>query len=254
MKSGLMRKIAVINQKGGVAKTTTTINLAFGLAERGYKILILDLDGQGNIATTLHIKGGKDMYALLVENDDVAECMVAVNENVYVIPSNESLEKAEIILAGRPARETILRRALQEVRNFDFVLLDCPPSLGLLNQNAILYAKEAFIPVSTDYLGVDALHKMIKEIQTINNIFDHNCEVRMIIPTLFDGRTKSGKANLQLIKERYATIPIADPIRMNSKIKEMAEKGKPIFTLAKSSHGSEDYALLVEKVAKQKSS
>jgi chromosome partitioning protein len=247
-----MRRIAIINQKGGVGKTTTTLLLAFGLAKKGFKVLVLDLDGQGNIGTSLHLKGGKDMYSLLVENEDPQDCMVAVAENFYVIPSNDTLEKAEIILSGRPARELSLKKALEDIHSFDFVLIDCPPSLGLLNQNAILYASEAFLPVSTDYLGVDALRKMMKEIQTLNNIFDHDCQVRMIIPTLFDARNKTCKEHLELIMKTYASFPIAEPIRINSKLKEMPQKGKSIYDFARTSRGAEDYGKLVDKVARQR--
>ncbi|MFH1071976.1 MAG: AAA family ATPase, partial [Nanoarchaeota archaeon] len=200
MREVLMRKIAVINQKGGVGKTTTTVNIAAGLAKKGFKVLILDLDGQGNISTSLHLKADKDMYNLLVEKLDVDQCVTKVADNLFVIPSNETLEKAEIILSGQPARETILKRQLEDLRGYDYVLLDCPPSLGLLNQNALLFATEAFIPVSTDFLGVNALKKMIHEIETINEIFSHECRISMIIPTMYDRRNKTCKIHLNEIK------------------------------------------------------
>lgn len=247
-----MRRIAVINQKGGVGKTTTTINLGYGLAEKGFNVLIMDLDGQGNISTALRLDADKDMYSLLVEKEEPEKCMIQVNENLRVIPSNDTLEKAEIILAGQPSRETILKRALEDVRGFDYILLDCPPSLSILNQNAILFADEAFIPASTDFLGVDALRKMVQEIETMNDIFGHECEVKMIIPTMYDGRNKTCKDHLKIIKEDFNGTPIAEPIRINSKLKEMPKSGKPIFKYAGSSRGSQDYKKLVEKVAKQK--
>jgi len=247
-----MRRIAIINQKGGVGKTTTTINLAFGLAERGFKVLILDLDGQGNIGTALKVKAEKDMYNLLVEKEEAENCITEIAENVSVIPSNDTLEKAEIILSGQPARESILKNSMQDIRRFDYILLDCPPSLSILNQNAILFADEAFIPVSTDFFGVDALRKMMQEIETMNDIFGHECEVKMIIPTMFDGRNKTCREHLKLIKENFNGTPISEPIRMNSKLKEMPKSGKSIFKYARSSNGAHDYKKLVEKVAKQK--
>jgi len=247
-----MRKIAVINQKGGVGKTTTTVNIAAGLAKKGFKVLILDLDGQGNISTCLHLKADKDMYNLLVERLDADQCVTKVADNLFVIPSNETLEKAEIILSGQPARETILKRQMEDLRGYDFVFLDCPPSLGLLNQNALLYASEAFIPVSTDFLGVNALKKMIHEIETINEIFSHECRISMIIPTMYDRRNKTCKVHLNEIKKSFNGAPIADPIRINSKLKETPLAGKNIFDYAKYSRGAEDYQRLIEKMLSQK--
>ncbi|MBU1975173.1 MAG: ParA family protein [Nanoarchaeota archaeon] len=247
-----MRKIAIINQKGGVGKTTTAINLAAGLAKRGFKVLILDLDGQGNISTALNINAEKDMYSMLVEKQEPESCMTEVRENISVIPSNDTLEKAEVIMSGQPSRETILKRALQDVRGFDYILLDCPPSLSILNQNALLYADEAFIPASTDFLGLDALRKMLKEIDTINNVFSHECDVTMIIPTMFDGRNKTCKEHHKLMKTEFNGIPISEPIRINSKLKEMPKSGKTIFEYANSSRGAQDYKKLVDLVAKQK--
>lgn len=247
-----MRKIAIINQKGGVGKTTTTINLASGLAKKGFRVLILDLDGQGNISTALNLDAEKDMYSMLVEKQDPEKCMIEIRENISVIASNDTLEKAEVIMSGQPSRETILKRAMQDVRGFDYIFLDCPPSLSILNQNAILYAEEAFLPASTDYLGVDALRKMMKEIDTINGIFNHECDVTMIIPTMYDGRNKTCKEHLKVIREEFNGTPISDPIRINSKLKEQPKTGKTIFEYANSSRGAQDYKKLVEKVAKQK--
>ncbi|MFH1916109.1 MAG: ParA family protein [Nanoarchaeota archaeon] len=247
-----MRRIAIINQKGGVGKTTTAINLASGIAKAGKRVLVLDLDGQGNIGTALHMKSEKDMYSVLVEKMSPDSCMVQVRENFFAILSNDTLEKAEVILTGQPGRETILKRAFSGLSGFDYVLMDCPPSLSLLNQNAILYATEAFIPVATDYLGVDALRKILNEIATINNIFSHTCKVSLIIPTMYDSRNKTCKTHLKLLRDQFKYINIADPIRVNSKLKEMPEMGKSIFESAKSSKGAEDYRKIVDKLVQVK--
>ncbi|MFH1649623.1 MAG: ParA family protein [Candidatus Woesearchaeota archaeon] len=243
-----MRKIAVINQKGGVGKTTTTVNLASGLANKGNKVLILDLDAQGNVSTCLGVKATKHMYHLLVERKEPWECITKINENLHVIPSNEMLEKAEILLSGEPARETVLRRAMDELEGYDFVFIDCPPSLGLLNQNALLYADEALIPVSTEYLGVDALKKMLIAIDTLNDIFKHHLRVSAIVPTMYDKRNKTCIESIRTIRQSYNGV-VTEPIRMNSKLKEAPSKKQSIFDYAKSSSGALDYGRLVDRFA-----
>ncbi|MFH1400529.1 MAG: ParA family protein [Nanoarchaeota archaeon] len=245
-----MRKIAVINQKGGVGKTTSAVNIAYGLSEKGYKVLLMDLDGQGNIASVLHLRSEQDMYSLLVEGVEPAKCMLKVTDNLSVITSNDTLEKAEMILAGQPGRETILSRMMAKVRDFDFVFLDCPPSVGLLNHNALLYADEAFIPVSTDYLGVLGLKKMLREIETVNDIFSHKLRVTAIIPTMYDQRNKTCKDHLAEIKSHFDGV-VTPPIRSNSKLKEFPQSGKPIFEYAKYSRGAKDYQRIVDAIATQ---
>jgi len=248
-----MRKICVINQKGGVGKTTTTVNLAFGLAKKGKKVLIVDLDAQGNISDCLPISSNKDIYNLLIGDASIEECTYNVCENLDVIPSCETLTKAEFILVGETNREKILRQKLSKVSGYDYVFIDCPPSLGLLNQNALLYADEAIIPASVDVLGFDALKKMESAMNKINEVFHHSIELAVVVPTMFDSRVKSCKEILKLMNKEYFN-QIAEPIRTNSKIKESPSKKKSIFEYAKSSNGSKDYAKLVERVASEEES
>lgn len=242
-----MRKICVINQKGGVGKTTTVVNVASGLAEQNRKVLIIDLDPQGNISTCFTTRSEKDMYHLLVEGADYKECISSVNDYLDVITASETLEKASVILAGEPSRETVLKRALENVYEYDYVFIDCPPSLGILNQNALLYANEAFIPVSTDPLGVDALRKMELAIGKINDVFNHRLTITAIIPTMFDGRNKVCKDSLDIIKRGFNGVT-TNVIRVNSKLKEAPGAGQSIFEYARSSNGRKDYQLLVDNV------
>lgn len=242
-----MRKICVINQKGGVAKTTTTINLATALAVNEKRVLVIDLDPQGNIGTCLCVQGEKTIYDLLINDADPYDCIVNVSENFDVITSDSSLAKAELIMAGMTSRETVVRRKLEPIFNYDYIIIDCPPSLSLLNINALLYANEAFVPVSTDFLALDALKKMSQTISEINELFDHDIKITQVIPTLYDRRSKSCIATLKEIKRGYDEL-VTNPIRMNSKLREAPSQGKDIFEYAKRSPGAMDYKKLAQTV------
>lgn len=242
-----MRKICIINQKGGVGKTTTAINIAAGLSRHGKKVLIVDFDAQGNIATSLNLKGEKDIYNVMTENADIDQCKKYLGQNLDVISSRETLTKTEVLLAKIPNKEYVLRKKLRSLKGYDYVLIDCPPSLGILNQNALLYSQEAFIPVSTDFLGYDALIKMTKVIEAINSHFDHNIKITKVIPTMYDRRNKLCRNYLDKIRSQFYEIT-TNPIRVNSKLKEAPEHGMSIFSYDKSSRGAKDYLEVVRMV------
>ena len=242
-----MRKIAVISQKGGVGKTTTTVHLAAGLAKKGKKVLILDLDPQGNVSTCFFANAPKNMYHLLVEDIPPEQCIMNVSELLDIIPSDKSLAKAEMALAGVPSRETVLKRRLEHLNSYDYIIVDCPPSLSLLSQNALMFAKEAFIPVATEYLSIDALRKTNQTIEEMNDLFKHKIKITAIIPTMYDKRIKSCIKSLAEIKKGFNGL-VTDPIRINAKLKEAPEKGISVFDFAKSSRGAKDYMKLIEKV------
>lgn len=245
-----MRRICIINQKGGVAKTTTTVNLAAGLARMNRKVLVIDLDPQGNISSSLNVEAKKDMYHFLIEKAELDECVTHLGHNFDVVRSKETLTKAEIILAGEQSRETLLRRKLEKIKDYDYVIVDCPPSLGLLSQNAMLFADEAIVPVSTDVLGFDGLQKQISAIQTINEIFDHNIKVSLIVPTLFDSRINVCRDVLSKIQNEYYEL-VSEPIRINSKLKEAPGAKCSIFKYDAKSRGAADYMNLVRTVIRQ---
>lgn len=242
-----MRKICVINQKGGVAKTTTTVNLASCLAGKGKRVLIIDLDPQGNIATCFCVHNDKSLYDVLINDADPLDCTVTISENLDVIISDSSLAKAELVMSGQTSRETILKRKFEPVFNYDYIIIDCPPSLSLLTINALLYANEAFVPVSTNFLALDALKKISATIDEINELFDHDIKITTVIPTLFDKRNRSSVVILKEIQRGYDEL-VTNPIRINSKLSEAPSAGKTIFEFARSSRGAEDYLKLTQTV------
>ena len=246
-----MRKICIINQKGGVGKTTTSVSLSTGLARKRKKVLLLDLDSQGNLSTCLGKTSEKTMYDLLINKIPVEECAAEVEKNLYVISSDNKLAEAEGIMMGKPSREKILTNRLDSLDedDFDFVIMDCPPSISLLNQNALLFADEALIPSSTESLSFVGLQKMIDLIDESNNTFDHDLMVSGILPTMFDKRNKICMQILTKMENEFNGMTL-EPIRINSKLVEAPGHSKSIFDYAKSSRGAHDYRKLVEFVLK----
>ncbi|MFH1317322.1 MAG: AAA family ATPase [Candidatus Woesearchaeota archaeon] len=245
-----MRTICIINQKGGVGKTTTVASLSVGLARKGRKVLILDLDSQGNLSTYLCAHSDKNMYHLLINKENPNNCIVNIAENLDIIPSNKELAQAEISLSGIPSRETVLKRALEPVKGYDYILVDCPPSLSLLSQNALAFCKEAFVPVATEYLALDGLKKISANIDEMNELFKHKLKISAIIPTMYDKRIKSCIKTLAEIRRGYNGI-VLPPIRTNSKLKEAPGLGTSIYDYAKYSRGAKDYQKLVDAVIDQ---
>jgi chromosome partitioning protein len=242
-----LRRICVINQKGGVGKTTTAVSIAAGLSRHDKKVLIIDLDPQGNVALCLNVEGEKDLYSVMSEDAELKECIKSLGKNLDIITSCETLAKTEMLLAGMKKKEYVLREKLKGIEGYDYVIIDCPPSIGLLNRNALLYAQEAFIPVSTDHLGFDALNKMQRHIEEINDEFDHSIKITKVIPTLFDRRNKTCRIYLDKINSNFYDV-VTNPIRINSKLKEAPASGKSIFSYAPSSNGAKDYMEAVQSI------
>lgn len=241
-----MRTICVFNHKGGVGKTTTAINIAAGLSRNNKKVLLVDLDPQGNIDVSLHLKSEYSLYDAMTGKVPIQSCITHLATNFDVITSRESLTKAEYYLSQNNGR-LVLKELLSRISGYDYLIIDCPPSLGILNQNVLAFCQEAFVPVSTDYLGFDALKKMQSITQKINEGYGNNLKITKIIPTLFDTRNKICKETLAAMRTEYGSL-VGTPVRYNSKLKEAPKHGKSIFKYAKSSSGSQDYGQIVEEV------
>ncbi len=243
-----MRTICVINHKGGVGKTTTAVNLAAGLSRRDKKVLLIDLDPQSNVSLSLKVDAEYNLYDALKGGIPISRCIHGMGTNFDIIISRENLVKAEHYLASQSASRLLLKELLSTLEGYDYILVDCPPSLGILNQNVLAFCREAFIPTSTDFLGLDALQKMQVIVSRINETYGHDIKITKVIPTMYDKRTKSCKEALQSMQQLFPGR-VAEPIHLNSKLKEAPRYGMSIFKYARSSSGARDYGKLVENVA-----
>ena len=264
-----MRRIAVINQKGGVGKTTTTVNLSAALAARGNRVCVLDLDPQAHASTHLGVEPDPDrptLYNVLVNNAPLADVRRQAEPNLWIAPSDINLAAAEVELAGVVGREVILREALARDaavpdadRPFDFVLMDCGPSLGVLTLNALAAADEVFIPLQPHFLALHGFGKLLETTALVSRRINPRLKVTGIIVCLYDAHTRLAQEVVTdiagfLDKSRGHPVPWADArvfgtrVRRNVKLAECPSFGRSIFAYAPGCPGAADYAALAGEV------
>lgn len=258
-----MRRIAIINQKGGVGKTTTAVNLAAALAECGQRVCVLDLDPQAHATTHLGVEpNGKSpsMYDVLVNNRPLAEVRRKVDDNLWIASSDINLAAAEVELAGVVGREVILRDLLlQDEGAFDYVFMDCAPSLGVLTLNALSAANEVFIPLQPHFLALHGMGKLLETTSLVAKRINPALKVTGIVLSLYESSTRLAQEVVQdlqdyLDKSRNTNAPWAKArifgtrIRRNIKLAECPSFGQSIFGYAPYCHGAEDYAALAREV------
>lgn len=238
-----MRKICVFNIKGGVGKTTTSVNLAAGLARKGKKVLLMDMDAQASVSNCLEAdNANKNMYHLIANGAELAECITHMGKDLDLVASSESLNDIDAELANNVNRHNILSAKMENNNGYDYIIFDCPPHFGTMTKNALSYSDEVFIPVSTDVLGQEGLKKTIDLISKIDR---KKAKAIKVIPTFFDKRLKISKSILEDIRNDFYE-KVTEPIRANSKLKEAPKQKKSIFAYAKSSPGAKDYERLLE--------
>jgi chromosome partitioning protein len=248
-----MRSIAVMNQKGGCGKTTTVTSLAGCLAVEGHRVLVVDMDPQAHATLGLGIdpeEVEENLYEVLAEDPDdaarIEDVIVEAGENLDVAPSGVILSALEQKLASEGARGRTERLALALERlekPYDFVLMDCPPNVGILTFNALRAAQEVIIPLETSYYAMHGVGKLLETVTLLEDRINHDLRIR-ILPTLFDGRTRFAKRALAEIRETYKDLVFDTVIRQNVRLREAAQRGVPIARLDRRCHGFVDYMSL----------
>ena len=247
------RIIAVANQKGGVGKTTTAINLSSCLAELGQRVLVVDTDPQGNTTSGLGVD--KDAAELTVYQLMIGECQIrACIEQTQIArldvsPSNVNLAGAEIDLIGIEDREYILKKALAEVREeYDFVILDCPPSLSMLTVNAMTAADTVLVPIQCEYYALEGLSQLMHTISLVQNRLNPDLEMEGVVFTMYDARTNLSLQVVENVKENLKQTVYKTIIPRNVRLAEAPSHGLPINYYDSKSAGAESYRLLAQEV------
>ena len=263
-----MRIIAFMNQKGGVAKTTTTVNLGAALAEMGARVLLMDLDPQSHLTINYGVEVAEDaanLYDVICGDSSFTDAVRVLDKNMSIAPGSIDLAGADLELAGRADRATVLRTKMAAALNdrgldFDYVLIDCPPSLGLLTLNALAVAGEVMIPMQAHFLAMQGMAKLLETVQLVNKQINPRLKIAGIVLTMFDAQTKlSGEVVTELEgffeQARGQSLPWSESrvcrtrIRRNIKLAESPSFGQPVLKYDSSSNGAADYRALAREVA-----
>ncbi|HRI31926.1 MAG: ParA family protein [Candidatus Kapaibacterium sp.] len=250
-----MRIIAFINQKGGVSKTTGVVNVGYGLAKSKKKVLLVDLDPQAHLTYSLGVPSHElehTVYSLLKGDSSLQQTIVRRN-NVDIIPSTLELSGAEIELSGIPGREVILKEILSSIKpkQYDYILIDCPPSLGLLTLNALTACSEVFIPLLPEFLALHGVRKLIEVIEVIKKRLNPMIHITGVIISRYDNRKNLHKEIVENVREFFGKAVFSTLIRENIAIAEAPSFEKPIYEYRASSNGAADYTLLTKEIIQQ---
>ena len=251
-----MRKIAILNQKGGVGKTTTVVNVSAALARRGRRVLAIDLDPQAHL--TIHLGGDQDsdaagIYEVLTGDTTIADAIRPIRENLWLLGANIDLVGAEAELINEVGRETILAQAIESIQDqFDYLLIDCPPSLGLLALNALAAVNEVIIPIQPHFLALQGFSRLLQTVSLVQSRINPALRVSAILMCMFDSRTSLSNEVREDIKHFLSSARESDHpwaqaqvipvhIRQNIKLAEAPSHGQTIFEYEPQCHGAADY-------------
>jgi chromosome partitioning protein len=253
---GSCRTITIANQKGGVGKTTTAVNMAASLAMHGARVLVVDLDPQGNASTALdvdHRSGRSSVYNVLVDGVSLASVVqqVAGYPALYCVPAAIDLAGAEIELVPLVAREARLGRALAayDASELDYIFIDCPPSLGLLTVNALVAAPEVLIPIQCEYYALEGLEQLLRTVELVRSHLNPNLAVTTILLTMYDGRTRLASQVADEVREHFGPVVLGSVIPRSVRVSEAPSYGQSVMTYDPGSTGALAYLEAARELA-----
>lgn len=246
-----MSIIALANQKGGVGKTTSAINIGAGLQRLGKRVALVDLDPQAHLTQGLGINAHElplTIYEVLKGEATAKEAMIETR-GMDVVPADINLSGAEVELAGLAGREFLLKEALSSLRGYDYIFIDCPPSLGLLTLNTLTAAQEVFIPLQTEYLALHGIAKLTSTVELVRKRLNRKLQITGILATRFDSRKNLNREVLNKIQEHFGEKVFKTAIRDNISLAEAPGYGQTIFEYAPKSYGAKDYFELCKEIS-----
>jgi len=251
---GIKNVISVVNQKGGVGKTTTTANVAAGLAKLGKKVLTVDIDAQANLSAHYGYiadssDSSKSMYDVLRHKHPIKEIILEVDDNLFLAPASLFLSAADLELGGIIGRELLLERALMEIKDeFDYIFIDCPPALGLLSLNGLVACSRVIVPVQSEFLALHGVRQLLDTIDQVRTAYNPSLRVGGVLICLHDARRKLAKSVAETVRDYFGDLVFNTVIRTNVSLAEAPSKGVSIFRYDKKCSGAEDYGRLAEEI------
>lgn len=249
----MAKVIAIANQKGGVGKTTTAVNLSSCLAYKGKKVIIIDVDPQGNTTSGLGIDKkniGKSIYDVIINEDSLEDALMkTMIDDLYICPSNIQLVGAEVELVSVISRETRMKAAIDDIRDkYDFILIDCPPSLGLLTLNALTAADTILVPIQCEYYALEGLSQLMNTVKLVQRHLNPSLDVEGVVLTMFDARTNLSIQVVEDVKKYFRNKVYRTIIPRNVRLSEAPSFGLPIILYDAKSKGAECYLDLAQEV------